>query len=278
MKPMSSARTPPTVPPASVLRWTALSFVYWIVFMGALAPGNIQNALDAGASPDLAREAVRLLGAGLLGASVTPLLLRLAARLPVSGAARWRNLALQALAVAALAPALIAASCVLAAWVFAGLAAPPLQDVAEAIRANLLLLVLCISLLLAAIQMAPLLTGGRPAAGEAWPDRIAVGERGRVVMVDLASVDWIETQGNYQALHVGEAAFLLRETSASLAARLDPARFVRIHRRFIVAADRVCDIEPLSNGDAVVRLANGVELRQSRAHRRALRARLDAPA
>ena len=97
-------------------------------------------------------------------------------------------------------------------------------------------------------------------------------------MVEVASLDWIETQGNYQALHVGDTAYLLRETSASFAARLDPSRFVRIHRRFIVAADRIRDIEPLSNGDAIVRLTSGVELRQSRAHRRALREQLSAPA
>lgn len=268
----------PTAPAPSVVRWTAISFVYWLVFMGALAPGNIENAIAAGATPDLARETVRLLGAGLLGASVTPLLLRLAARLPVSGDARWGNLALQALAVAVLAPALIAVSCLLAGWAFAGELIPPLGDVSEAIRANLLLLLLCLSLLLAAIQVAPRLLGSRPPADGRWPDRIAVGERGRVMMVDLASVDWIETQGNYQALHVGDAAYLLRETSASLAARLDPSRFVRIHRRFIVAADRVRDVEPLANGDAIVRLSNGVELRQSRAHRQALRAHLGAPA
>jgi hypothetical protein len=266
----------PIAPAPSVLRWTAISFVYWLVFMGALAPGNIENAIAAGATPDLAREAARLLGAGLLGASVTPLLLQLAARLPVSGEDRWRNLAVQALAVAMLAPALIAASCLLAGWVFAGELLPSLRDVAEAIRANLLLLVLCISLLLAAIQIAPRPPGSRPAASGPWPDRIAVGERGRVVMVELSSVDWIESQGNYQALHVGDAAYLLRETSASLSARLDPARFVRIHRRFIVAADRVRHVEPLANGDAIVRLANGVELRQSRAHRQAFRRRLNA--
>lgn len=271
---MSLAR--PTVPALSVARWTAISFVYWLVFMGALAPGNIQNALDAGLKPDWTDMAVRLLGAGLLGASVTPLLLRLATRMPLSGKDRWRNLAFQALSVAILAPALIAASCVLAAWAFAGKLAPPLREVLDATRANLLLLALCLSLLLAAIQLAPRLLNTGLAANGVWPDRIAVGERGRLVMVELASVDWIETQGNYQALHVGGAAYLLRETSARLAARLDPARFVRIHRRFIVAADRIRDIEPLSNGDAIVRLASGVELRQSRAYRRALREQLNA--
>jgi hypothetical protein len=197
--------------------------------------------------------------------------------LPVRGEARWRNLALQALVIAGLAPTMIAVSCVLAGWVFAGRALPPLGDVVANMHANLLLLVLCLSLLVAAIHLAPRLLEAGSAADQEWPERIVVGERGRTVVVELKAVDWIETQGNYQALHVGDAAHLLRETSASLAGRLDPGRFVRIHRRFIVAADRVRHIEPISNGDAIVRLANGVELRQSRQYRNALRALLKSP-
>jgi two-component system, LytTR family, response regulator len=57
--------------------------------------------------------------------------------------------------------------------------------------------------------------------------------------------------------------------------RLDPSRFTRIHRRAIVALDRVRRIEPLSNGDAVVCLASGVDLRVARRHRDRLRDRLE---
>lgn len=186
---------------------------------------------------------------------------------------RWRSLAAQALALAGLAGVLVLVSCVLAAWVFAGRAAPTWQEIAGQMRADLLLLMLCLSLLMAAIQLLPRQQAARGLPGD-WPDRLTVGERGRLVVVELNAVDWIETQGNYQALHAGDTVHLLRETSRGLGARLDPARFVRIHRRFIVAVDRVRDVEPLANGDAIVRLVNGVELRQSRQHRSALRTRL----
>jgi hypothetical protein len=257
----------------SAARWTALSFIYWVAFMGALAPGNIQNGLSVGLAPNWTHEAVRLIAAGLLGASVTPLLLRLAERLPVRGETPGRHLAAQALAVAGLAGALVLVSCFLAAWAFAGRVSPTWQEIVGQMRADLLLLMLCLSLLLAAIQLLPRQHGARGVPGD-WPDRLTVGERGRLVVVELNSVDWIETQGNYQALHAGDTVHLLRETSRNLGARLDPARFVRIHRRFIVAVDRVQHVEPLANGDAIVRLVNGVELRQSRQHRSALRTRL----
>jgi two-component system LytT family response regulator len=50
--------------------------------------------------------------------------------------------------------------------------------------------------------------------------------------------------------------------------------FVRVHRRTIVAIDRVRGLTPLGSGDAVIRLITGTELRVSRDHRDALRARL----
>jgi DNA-binding LytR/AlgR family response regulator len=273
---MSLASPPvsPSAPHLSTGRWTAVAFVYWVLFMGALTPGNLADGFAAGISPNWPQEIVRLLGAGGLGAAVTPLLLVLARRFPPTGAWRWRNLAIQALSVAALAPALVLVSCFLAAWAFDRQFAPTRAEVGGQMLANGALLVFCLALLLAVIQVLPRLASARPPTAAGWAERLTIGERGRLRVIDLSTVDWIESQGNYQALHSGDEVHLFRDTSKGLAAKLDPGQFVRIHRRFIVAADRVRDIEPLANGDATVRLANGVALRQSRHHRNALRAHL----
>ncbi|WP_340644317.1 LytTR family DNA-binding domain-containing protein [Phenylobacterium sp.] len=262
---------PPSLrPPADAVRWTALAFVYWLVFMGVLTPGNLAAALASGGRWDWGREALRLVCAGLLGASVTPILLSLARRYPANSAL---NLARQGLAVLVMAPTLILISCVLAAWFLEGKAWPSVAEARQQLLANSLLLIFCLSLFLALIQVAQRL---RPPAEGAWLRRLTIRERGRVTLLDLNEVDWIETQGNYQALHAREGVHLLRETSERLAAQLDPARFVRIHRRSIVAVDRVRQVEPLANGDATVRLADGTELRLSRRHRESLKARLGA--
>ncbi|WP_421934834.1 LytTR family DNA-binding domain-containing protein [Phenylobacterium sp.] len=263
--------SPSLRPPSDLLRWTAAAFVYWLVFMSVLAPGNLAAAQAAGASWEWGREALRLVCAGLLGASVTPVLLVLARRYPADGAL---NIARQAAGVLILAPFLILVSCVLAAWVLEQQAAPSVAEVREELVANTLLLVFCLSLFLALIQVAQRL---RPAPVEVvWLRQLTIRERGRVTLLDLDQVGWIETQGNYQALHAADGVHLMRETSERLAAQLDPARFVRIHRRSIVAVDRVRKVEPLANGDATVRLADGTELRLSRRHRDALKARLGA--
>jgi two-component system, LytTR family, response regulator len=119
---------------------------------------------------------------------------------------------------------------------------------------------------------------GPAQAGAAYLTAVSVKSRGRVSMVDLASVAWIETQGNYLALHAGTDVHLIREASVKFEARLDPERFVRIHRRIIVAVDRVRDIAALTNGDATLRLDDGTELRMSRSFRENFRAKFEARA
>ena len=255
-----------------VWRWTLAAFAYWLVFMSVLEPGNLVDAVGHGARPNLLQEATRLIGAGVLGAALTPLLLALAHRFPVRGARRLRNAAVQGLCTLCLAPGLIVLSCLLAAWMLFGQAWPSLENIRDALLANTLLVVFCLAGFQAAIQV----WRPTPAAPQAtaWLSRITIKARGRMEVLDVAQVDWIETQGNYQALHVGDQVHLIRKTSADLAAELDPSRFVRVHRQTIVAADRVSGIEPLPNGDAIVRLTTGEDLRLSRRHRKALIASL----
>jgi DNA-binding LytR/AlgR family response regulator len=101
-----------------------------------------------------------------------------------------------------------------------------------------------------------------------------VNTRGRIDLVRLDTVDWIESQGNYLALHLGGATHLVRDTLTRLEPQLDPARFVRVHRRAIVRIDRVDAMAPLSGGDAELRLTTGARVRVSRAHRERVRAAL----
>jgi DNA-binding LytR/AlgR family response regulator len=210
--------------------------------------------------------------AALLGASVTPLLLTLASRFPLGAGPARRNVVIQLAACLAIAAGLIVVSCFLAAWLLDHRAAPTGAQLTGQLFANLLLLVLCLSLLLGAIQAAPALF--EPKRSPHWPEQITLSERGRAVVVPVASIERIETQGNYQALHTEGGVHLYRSTSAALEARLDPARFVRIHRRHIVSLAAIERIEPLPSGDAVIVMRSGARLRQARQYRSILRERL----
>ena len=176
--------------------------------MGALAPGSISHVLAAGDAPDWTRAIVRLIGAGVLGASVTPLLLAIAAKAPLTGAHARRHLWVQMDATVALAAFLIVLSCFLAAWLLDRQLLPPQGEIGRQLFADLLLLVLCISLLLAAIQTVPIIVRPARDSGAEWPDHLTIGERGRAVIVPVGAIQWIETQGNYQAVHAESGVHL----------------------------------------------------------------------
>lgn len=120
-----------------------------------------------------------------------------------------------------------------------------------------------------AARLAALLEAARP---EATPvsDRLAVKSEGRVVLVRLADIDWVEAADNYVNLHAGKESHLMRETMNSLEARLDPAKFVRLSRSTIVNLDRIKELQPMFHGDYTVILRDGTKLSLSRNYRERL--------
>jgi len=102
------------------------------------------------------------------------------------------------------------------------------------------------------------------------PDRIPVKAHGRVVIVNVTDIDWVEADGDYVSVHVGPKTWLLRETIAAAEARLALSGFVRIHRSTLVNIYRVRELLPLSKGEFTVVLLDGTELKLSRNYRFAL--------
>lgn len=95
-------------------------------------------------------------------------------------------------------------------------------------------------------------------------DRLQVDSRGRKRVLPADSIDWIEAAGNYSRLHVGDESFLYRMTLGRLVDALDGSRFLRVHKSAAVNLDAVSDVDPMSTGDAMVRMASGAEVRMSR--------------
>lgn len=113
---------------------------------------------------------------------------------------------------------------------------------------------------------------GNPA--QPYLSRLMVKLANRVILLKVAEIDWIEADGNYAKLHVGRKAHLLREKMHDLEAQLNPKKFVRIHRSIIVNLDRIKEMQPHFNGDYIVVLEDGAQLRLSRSRREQLEARL----
>jgi two-component system LytT family response regulator len=101
-------------------------------------------------------------------------------------------------------------------------------------------------------------------------ERLAVKSSGKVIFVKAQDIDWVEAADNYVNLHVGNEAFLHRETMSSLESMLPADRFMRISRSTIVNVDRVKELQPLFHGEYAVILRNGTRLTLSRTHRHKL--------
>jgi two-component system LytT family response regulator len=99
---------------------------------------------------------------------------------------------------------------------------------------------------------------------------LTVRERDRVVVLKADDVHRFEAAGDYVTAHVGKKVHLLDDTMKSLEARLDPRRFVRIHRSHIVRVDAIRELHPFFHGDYVVVLSDGTRLRLARGRREAL--------
>jgi two-component system, LytTR family, response regulator len=105
---------------------------------------------------------------------------------------------------------------------------------------------------------------------EKHSDRVMVRDGHGVAFVPVAEIDWIEARNYCARLHVGAREYLVRESLSSLIGRLDPARFVRIHRSSIINLDRLHSLEPYFHGSYVVKLRDGTRLTLSRSRRAAL--------
>ncbi len=105
-------------------------------------------------------------------------------------------------------------------------------------------------------------------------ERLAIRNKGHVTFLRAESIDWIEAADNYVCLHCGSTTHVMRETMNALEARLDSARFVRIHRSTIVNADRIRELQPWFRGDYRVILQDGTALTLSRSYRQIVEARL----
>ena len=103
--------------------------------------------------------------------------------------------------------------------------------------------------------------------GSPHAERILVREGERMRFLHTRDLDWLEAAGNYVRLHAGKERHLIRATLTELSSRLDPRRFVRIHRSTIVNVDRIHEIQPWAGGDYVAVLQDGQQLRVSRTYR-----------
>lgn len=109
----------------------------------------------------------------------------------------------------------------------------------------------------------------RARAADPFLRRFIVRRDGSLQVIPGERVDWIEAADNDVIIHAGKEAHRTRGTLTALVARLDPARFARLHRSAIVNLERVREIQPWFKGESLAVLHDGTRLTIGRAYREA---------
>jgi two-component system, LytTR family, response regulator len=103
-------------------------------------------------------------------------------------------------------------------------------------------------------------------ASDQYASRFKVQTGSRVQIVTAEDVEWISAAGDYVELHVTGRSFLLRETMTSIEQKLDPAKFLRIHRSRIVQSKGILELRSIENREFMIKLSDGSEHRSSRTY------------
>ena len=103
--------------------------------------------------------------------------------------------------------------------------------------------------------------------GTKYVDRLIVKTGGRFSFLKTEEIEWIESSGNYLTLHAGNENHVIRSTMSNMEQKLDPDKFIRIHRQTIVNIDCIKGFQHFFKGEYIVFLKNGVQLTLGQVYR-----------
>jgi len=107
--------------------------------------------------------------------------------------------------------------------------------------------------------------------------RLAIRSGERTIFLTMDAVEWIEAAQNYVSLHAGPATHLLHVPMNSIEASLDPERFLRIHRSYIINLQYIRQLWTVAHGQYVLELASGARLQSGRTYGEKIRRMLSNP-
>ena len=109
-----------------------------------------------------------------------------------------------------------------------------------------------------------------------WPEKLVVKDGSDIHLIRVEDIHWVDAAGDYMCIHAGGDTHIMRITMKELEAMLNPARFTRIHRSTIINTDYISGAQTLGNGEYLLALENGAQLKVSRGYRDRIRQLLSA--
>ncbi len=100
-----------------------------------------------------------------------------------------------------------------------------------------------------------------------WPERLSIKDGSDIQFIKVGDIQWVDAAGDYMCVQVSGKTHIMRITMKELEALLDPSKFLRIHRSTIVNSNRIVAAQTLSNGEYMLTLECGSQLKVSRSYR-----------
>ncbi len=104
-------------------------------------------------------------------------------------------------------------------------------------------------------------------SGGQWPEKLSIKDGCDIEFIKVADIQWVDAAGDYMCIHAAGKTHIMRITMKQLAAQLDPAQFLRIHRSTLVNANGIVRAQTLNNGEYLLTLESGNQLKVSRSYR-----------
>ncbi|MEP5611455.1 MAG: LytTR family DNA-binding domain-containing protein [Cyclobacteriaceae bacterium] len=103
-------------------------------------------------------------------------------------------------------------------------------------------------------------------------DRLSYKTKGKTFVIDVSDILFFESSDNYVSVHFDDGRYeLIRKPLSDLEKQLDPARFQRVHRKFILNLDAISSVEVNESGSTEVEVSSGKKLKVSKTYRSKLR-------
>ena len=100
-----------------------------------------------------------------------------------------------------------------------------------------------------------------------YSKRFIIKQSGKISFVPVDEIDYLEATGNYIKLVTANGSYLMRETMNNIEKKIEPGKFIRIHRSFIIKTERIKELKPYFNGEYIIVLKSGKELKSSKTYK-----------
>lgn len=107
---------------------------------------------------------------------------------------------------------------------------------------------------------------------DSWPEKITVKDGNDIQFIRVADIEWVDAAGDYMCIHARGKTHIMRITMKQLEGMLNPAVFLRVHRSTIVNSHCVTGAQTLTNGEYLLNLQGGAQLKVSRSYKDRIRA------